>query len=116
MNIEKTNQFGKIAISLEAIANVAGDQATLVYGVVGLVSKKAFLNPLGQFLKREDYADGVSVKKVKDGYEVSLYLVVSMDVKISEVTTEIQKQVHYALDRQFGMHFKAVNVFIQAVK
>ncbi len=116
MNIGKTNEFGKIEISLEAIAKVAGDQATLVYGVVGLVNKKAFANPLGQFLKMEDYADGVSVKKAKEGYEVSLYLVLSREVKVSEVASEIQKQVLYALDRQFGVHFHAVNVFVLAVK
>lgn len=116
MNIGKTNQFGKIEISLDAIANLAGDQATLVYGVVGLVNKKSFANPLSQFLQKEDYADGVSVKKTKEGYEVSLYLVLSRDVKVSEVASEIQKQVLYALDKQFGVHFSAVNVYVQAVK
>jgi uncharacterized alkaline shock family protein YloU len=116
MKIGKTNEFGKIDISLKAVADLAGITASSVYGIVGLVSKKAFQNNIYQFLQKENYADGVSVRKNKNGYEVSLYLVVSQDVKISEVVYEVQKQVAYVLQKNFGIPFKAVNVYIQAVK
>jgi uncharacterized alkaline shock family protein YloU len=116
MKIGKTNQFGSIDISPNALADLAGITASSVYGVVGLVSKQSFTNPLNQFLKKENYSDGVSVKKTKSCYEVSLYLVVSKDVKIAEVVYEVQKQVSYVLEKNFGIPFKIVNVFIQAVK
>lgn len=113
MNIEKTNQIGKINFSLQAVADLAGVTVTGVYGVVGLVSKNAISKPLIEFLKQEDYADGVSVRKVKNGYEVALYLVLSQDVRLAEVVSEVQKQVSYVLEKNFGIPFKVVNVYVQ---
>ena len=80
MNIEKTNQIGKINFSLQAIADLAGMTVSSVYGVVGLVSKKNISRSVVDFLKKEDFADGVSVKKAKSGYEVSLYVVLGNEV------------------------------------
>lgn len=116
MNIQKTNKIGKIEFSLQAVADLAGITVASVYGVVGLVDKKNFSNPLGQLLKKEDFIDGVSVKKTKDGYDVSLYVVLSKGIKITEVACEIQKQVSYVLGKNFGIPFKVVNVFVQALK
>lgn len=113
MNIEKTNQIGKINFSLQAVADLAGMTVTGVYGVVGLVSKKTISKTLIEFLKKEDYSDGVSVRKTKNGYEVSLYVVLSKGVKLAEVVFEVQKQVSYVLRKNFDMPFKVVNVFVQ---
>ena len=116
MDIETTNKIGKIDFSLQAVADLAGDTVTAVYGVVGLVDKKKITKPIVEFLKQGDYADGVSVKKNKTGYDVSLYLVLSKDVKIAEVVCEVQKQVSYILGKSFGIPFKVVNVYVQAVR
>lgn len=116
MNIGKSNSLGTIDISLKAVADLAGATVSSVYGVVGLVSRKAIANPLSQFLKREDFSDGVVVRKTKNSYEISLYVVLSKNVKIAEVVYEIQNQVSYQLTRNFGISFKTVNVFVQAVQ
>ena len=116
MNIEKTNQIGKINFSLQAVADLAGMTVSSVYGVVGLVSKKNLTRSLFEFLLKEDFSDGVSVKKSKEGYEISLYLVLSKDVKIAEVVYEVQKQVAYMLQKSFGIPFKVTNVYVLGVK
>lgn len=116
MNIGKTNKIGKIQFSLQAVADLAGLTVSSVYGVVGLVDKKNFANPLKEFLKKEDFSDGVSVKTIKGGYDVSLYVVLSKGVKIAEVVYEIQKQVSYVLEKNFGVPFKVVNVYVQGLK
>ena len=108
-------QIGKINFSLQAIADLAGMTVSSVYGVVGLVSKKNISRSVVDFLKKEDFADGVSVKKAKSGYEVSLYVVLGNEVKIAEVVFEIQKQVSYVLEKNFGMPFQLINVFVQRV-
>lgn len=115
MKIKKTNEIGSVNVSMDAIVDLAGLTASSVYGVVGLVDKKSFANPLKNLLKTEDFADGVSVHKNKEGYEVNLYLVVSKDIKIIEVVYEIQKQVSYKLKKTFGIS-TLVNVFIQAIR
>ncbi len=116
MNIAKSNSLGTIDISLKAVADLAGSTVSSVYGVVGLVSRRAILNPLNQFLKREDFSDGVIVRKTKNTYEVSIFVVLSKNVKIAEVVHEIQNQISYQLTKNFGILFKTVNVFVQAVK
>lgn len=112
----KTNDLGNVNISLNAISDLAGLTASSVYGVVGLVDKKNISNSLIQYLRKEDFSDGVSVRKSKKGFDVSLYLVVSKEIKIIEVVYEIQKQVSYVLKKSFGLSSISVNVFIQAVK
>lgn len=116
IKITQKNKLGSVDVSLEAIADLAGLTASSVYGIVGLVNKKNFANPLSQFLNKENFCDGVSARKGSKGYEVSLYLVVSKDVKVTEVTYEVQKQVRYVLKKNFGIEFSKVNVYVQAVR
>ena len=101
---------------MNAITELAGNIVSQVYGVVGLVSKKDFAKALLELLKKEDFSDGVSVKKVKDGYEVSLYVVLSKDVKLNAVVYEVQKQVSYSLEKTFSIPFKTVNVFVRGIR
>jgi uncharacterized alkaline shock family protein YloU len=110
------NKFGEIEISSSAIADLVGLTASSVYGVVGLVQKNVFTNHLNKFLKKGHFDDGVFVKNTSKGYQVSLYLVVSKDVKIIEVIYEVQKQVSYILRKNFSIQLDQVNVYIKAVK
>ena len=115
MEITNKNKLGSVNFSADAIVDLAGLTAGSVYGVVGLVDKKNFTNPLSKLLKTENVADGVSVRKIKGGYDITLYLVVSKDIKIIEVVFEVQKQVAYVLKKTFGLPCK-VNVRIQAIR
>lgn len=115
-NISKSNKIGKIQFSRNAVTELTGDIVSRVYGVVGLVSKKDFAKTLLELLKKEDFSDGVSVKKVKEGYEVTLYVVLSKNVKINAVVYEIQKQVSYSLEKTFSIPFKTVNVFVLGIR
>ena len=116
MSIAKSNQFGRIDISTKAIADLAGSTSSQVYGVLGLVNKKSLRKPLLSVLSQETFSDGVSISKNKNGYEISVFLIVSKDVKLSEVVVEVQKQVSYMLSKTFGISFSIVNVFIHAIK
>ncbi len=116
MNIGESTNLGKIDISIKAVADIVGNTATKVYGVLGLINKKNFRNPLKGILSAENYSDGVAVHKLKNGYEVSLYLYVSKEVKISEVASEVQKQVSYYLNKTFGINVPVINVYILAIK
>lgn len=115
MNIEKKNQIGKINFSLQAVADLACMTVTQVYGVVGLVDKAKIAKSLFVFLNKDNFSDGVVVKKTKNGYEISLYVVISKDVKVLEVVSEIQKQVSYTLKRAFDQDFNVVNVFVHGL-
>ena len=48
--------------------------------------------------------------------ELDLYIIVSHGVKISEVVSEVQKRVKYALERSLELDFNVINVYVQGVK
>lgn len=117
MALDKINKYGGIQISLEAIAGVAGAAAMECYGVIGLASKNSLRENISELLKEENFHKGVfPVKDNKEKYSVNLYIIVAYGVKITEVVSEVQKKVKFVLEKTFDIPFKAVNVFVQALK
>ncbi|MEG0328432.1 MAG: Asp23/Gls24 family envelope stress response protein, partial [Erysipelothrix sp.] len=68
MAIEKSNEFGTINISNEAIAMLAGGVVTECYGVVGMASQQIFKDGLAELLKGENFSKGVIVKNTEEGF------------------------------------------------
>lgn len=118
MAIEKSNQFGTINISNEAIATLTGGVVTECYGVVGMASQQIFKDGLAELLKGENFSKGIVVRKAKDtdAFELDLYIIVSYNVKISEVVFEVQKKVKYMLEKTLQQEFNTINVFVQGIK
>ena len=120
MKNETKAKYGEVSITLDAIASVAGEAATMCYGVIGLAPRPSFIDRLPEQiqegLKKEDYAKGIYAIKTPKGYDVSLYLYVAYGVKLTEVLTEVQKNVRYVLEKKFQMKFNSVNVYVMDVK
>lgn len=116
MVIDKTTPYGDITISMNAIASIAGNAVLECYGVVGLANRDSVRNNIEELLKSDSYAKGIVVKKQKDTYEVNVYIVIAFGIKITEVVCEVQKKVKYVLEKTFDMKFKAINVYVQALK
>ena len=55
MAIDRKTPFGKINISTELVADVAGEAATTCYGVVGLADRSAIWENIAELLQRRDY-------------------------------------------------------------
>ncbi|CAM3576924.1 Asp23/Gls24 family envelope stress response protein [Erysipelothrix urinaevulpis] len=116
MAIEKTTKFGTINVSDEAIAMLAGGVVTECYGVVGMASQQVFKDGLAELLKGENYSKGVIVRRIDNGFELDVYIIVSYNVKISEVVLEVQKKTQYMLEKTLGQKFEAINVYVQGIK
>lgn len=118
MGIDKTTPLGAIKISIEAIANVAGEAASECYGVVGLADKRNLAQGLVALLKPQEFVKGVYCHhhSKNKGYEVDVYIVVAYGVKITEVLAEVQKRISYELEKTFSIPFEYVNVYVQSVK
>jgi len=115
MAINQETEYGKIEITREAIASLAGEAALGCYGVMGLVEPNASRAYLMEFLRVEDYVKGVDASKTKRGYEVDVYLAVAYGIKITEVIQEVQKRVSYVLKKTFALDKVLVNVYLQRV-
>lgn len=116
MTVEKKTNYGKITVSEEAVASLAGGVITECYGVVGMASKKFVKDGWAELLKKENYAKGVVVRRTDSGLEIDLYIIVSFGIKISEVVQEAQKKVKYVLEKSLSEEISAVNVFVQGVQ
>ena len=119
MTVDKNTPLGDIDISLNAISLIAGNATVECYGVVGLTDRNArtsLLEQIERILKADSYSKGVRVRKTSRGYEVDLYIIVAFGVKITEVVSEVQKKVMYDLNKILEIKFKAVNVFVHALK
>lgn len=116
MSIDKKTNYGKIDISLDAIASIAGNAAMNCYGVVDLGSKKSLKDDLRVFLGTEKYTQGIVAKKDKGKYIVNIYIIVIYGVKVNEVVSEVQNQVKYVLEKTFDLKFSSINVYVQGIK
>ena len=115
MGKEILNSLGKINISEEVIATIAGATAVECYGLVGMASRKitdGFVDLLG----RENLARGVVVSIKDNEVIIDLYIIVGYGVKISEVAASVMERVRYTTEKLTGLYVSQVNVNVQGVR
>ena len=115
MGKEIRNSLGKIDISEEVIATIAGAAAVECYGLVGMASRKitdGFVDLLG----RENLAKGVVVSLQDDKLVIDLYIIVGYGVRISEVAANVMERVRYTTQNLTGLTVHQVNVNVQDVR
>ena len=116
MALEIENEFGKIEISTDVIANIAGGTVVESYGVVGMASKNQVRDGFAELLGKENYARGVIVEHNDGKLTIELYIIVGYGVKISEVAANVQSTVKYKLEKTLGLSIEAVNIRVQGVR
>ena len=103
---EKNNRNNDIEATL--IVQTITDAVQNCYGVYGLSDrvndKKGFVAP------------GIVLQRHPDRHlSVEIYLVVSSDMKITEVLREAQNQLCYVLNKNFPRTFRSVDVFADSL-
>ena len=112
---ELATDSGKITISEEVVATIAGVVATECYGIVGMASRK-IKDGIAELLGRESLSKGVEVEMAGNTVGVSLYIVVGYGTKISEVARNVIDQVKYKIESSTGLEVTHVNIRVQGVK
>jgi len=106
---------GRIEVSWQAVAEIAGDAALRSYGVVGMANK-SLIDGLADLLQPERWGRGIGVQ-VRDGeISVDLYVVVQYGTRISEVANGVMTNVKYALEQALGVPIAQVNVHVQGLR
>jgi len=112
---ESETGLGRLALSEEAIATIAGAAATECYGVVGMAGRK-MTDGISELLGKENLSKGVSVSIEGDDVYVDLLIVVGYGVRISEVARMVVDKVRYTLENSTGLNVKKVTVNVQGVR
>ncbi|KIL41131.1 hypothetical protein SD70_08810 [Gordoniibacillus kamchatkensis] len=116
MSIELTQELGKIIVTGDVVATLAGSAALECYGLVGMASRKQLKDGIAELLGRDNLGRGVEVRRDGDNVEIDLYIIVSYGTKISEVAHNVQNRVKYVLNDVVGLKVDAVNIFVQGVR
>ena len=115
MAVNTSNVYGKISISDEAIAIVAGHTALDCYGIVDLVAKKLSDN-FAMLFKKQNFNKGVKVLTVDNKIYIDLYVIMKYGVSIIAVAESLKRSVKYSVDEFTGMLVDSVNVNVLGVR
>ncbi|MHB8927029.1 MAG: Asp23/Gls24 family envelope stress response protein [Bacillota bacterium] len=114
MGKEINTEFGKIAITDEVIATIAGVAATECYGIVGM-SARRLKDGIAELLGRENLSKGVDVIVDQESVVVNLNVVIGYGTRISEVARNVREKVKYILESTTGLSVTQVNITVQGV-
>jgi uncharacterized alkaline shock family protein YloU len=116
MAIEFEQTGGKIRITEEVIAAIAGSVTVECQGLVGMASKNKVRDGIAELLGRGTFSRGIDVHYSGQALHVDLYVIVHFGTKISEVALDIQAKVKHVLEHVSGVPVDAINVFVQGVR
>lgn len=116
MPIQVNNEMGKINVTDEVIAVLAGAAALDCYGLVGMASRKQLKDGITELLGRENLKRGVELRQMPEGLHIDLHIIVSYGTKISEVALNVQNRVKYVMNEIVGLQVDFVNIFVQGVR
>lgn len=114
--IEKNTSYGTLNISLDVVSTVAGGAATECYGVVGMASQKVLKDGFYELLRKENFSKGIVATEGDSGLILDLYVILSTDIKVTEILLEVQKKVKYVVENTLDVNIEAVNVYVQGLR
>ena len=115
MSKEIVTEYGRIEITEEVLATIAGVAAVECYGIVGMASKR-IKDGIVELLGRENLSRGVKVTINEDNIVIQLNIIVGYGVRISEVAANVRDKVKYMVETMSGLPVSKVNINVRGVK
>ncbi|MBO5059764.1 MAG: Asp23/Gls24 family envelope stress response protein [Clostridia bacterium] len=105
---------GKVNISDDVVATIAGIAAAEIEGVTGMSGGVA--HDIAEMLgAKKSPQKGVKVSVTPEGATIDLYIVVAFGVRIPELAWEVQENVKNSVETMTGIDVQKVNVRIEGV-
>jgi len=108
------NYLGRIEISPNAIASLAGQSVLECYGVVGMANKN-LRDGIAEVLSRGNLKRGIDVKVIEHQVYIDLYVVIQYGTRISEVAHGIMNRTKFTIEKALGLPVAQVNVHVQGL-
>ena len=116
MAAEMSTSLGKITITDELIANIAGYAAVENVGIVGMNAKKASDSFIELFGK-DNMRRGVKVTMVSpDVMDIDLYVTLEYGVSLPAVAQNAKSNVKYRVEEMTGLMVRTVNVHVENIR
>lgn len=110
-----TNDRGRIIISKEVIATLAGIAAMECYGIVGMASQK-IKDGIVDLIGMETLSKGVEVLLKNEEININIFIIVGYGTKISEIANNVMEKVRYTVEQHTGMVVNHVQIHVQGVR
>ncbi len=110
---ENRSKYGTVKISNEVVAIIAGLAATEVEGVSSMSG--GLTGDITEMLGMKNLSKGVKVEVGEKEAAIDLFIIVDYGSKISEVATNVQKNVKDRVETMTGLRVVEVNVNVQGV-
>ena len=112
-----TTELGKISISEDIIASIAGYAASENYGIVGM-SAKTTGDQLWQLVGGDNQKRGVKVTVLDDGegVDIDLFVTVVYGTSLSAVAKNAIENVRYRGKEMTGLNVRNVNIHVEAIR
>ena len=113
--MKETKTTNSKPLSINDLANIIYDTATGCYGIVGICDKDIG-SKKATSLEKEKAKKGIVIDGSYDkGFSISIYVILSSEVKISESISQCQKSVRYVVNKKTGLNNIKVNVYAMAI-
>ena len=112
-----TTELGKISISEDIIAMIAGYAASENYGIVGM-SAKTTGDQLRQLVGGDNQKRGVKVTVLEDdeGVDIDLFVTIVYGTSLSAVAKNAIENVRYRVKEMTGLNVRNVNIHVEAIR
>ena len=107
------NDTGKINISEEVIAVVAGVASSEVKGVECI--NTSIVGGISDLLGKKNHAKGVKVLMEEEQVRISVSISVEYGCNIPEVACEVQEKVKREVETMTSLNVTAVDVFVNTI-
>ena len=116
MAAEVVNALGKITISDDLVASIAGYAAVENYGIVGMNAKKAG-DSLIELFGGDNVRRGVKVTVVApDTVAIDLYVTLEYGVSLPAVAHNTRSNVKYRVEEMTGLTVQSVNIHVESIR
>ncbi len=110
------SNLGKIVLSNDVIACVAGQVASSCFGVRGMADRNV-TDGIVRLLRRDRLSQGVSIREALDGsVDITLHIIVNFGVNIQTACRSIISEVHYHTERLTGIPVGRVDVVVDSIR
>ena len=110
------NQYGKIIIDPDVIAQYAGSVAVGCFGIVGMAAVN-MKDGLVKLLKKDYLSHGIEVDFDEEGkLIIDFHVIVAYDISIETIADNLMNTVKYKVEEFTGMKIGKINIFVEGVR
>ncbi len=116
MAVEMKNEMGRIVLTEDLVASIAGYAAVENYGIVGMNAKKA-LDNITDLVRRENLKRGIKVSTIGPGaVDIDLFVTLEYGVSLPAVAQNARDNVRYRVQDMTGLSVRDVNIFVEDIR